>query len=167
MKKTKLEQTQPSLFDNSPAGKEIKATITAAEYEQDVAQIADAIAKIYDKALADMDTVEIQTRYLIAKGVLDESVIPLIDAAQDAMVAAAVPMSRLGAALRKAQAAYHADAKKQAAVARSYVRDRERQDAINRGEDVQMFEAGAWDDFLEGLVGLPMSDKDFDLTEIL
>lgn len=166
MKKTKLEQ-QPSLFDGTKAGNEIKATIAAQEYEKDVEQIADATAKIYDKALASLDSVEIQTRVLIAQGVLDKSIIPLIDEAQDAMIAAAVPLSRLGAALRKAQEAYHKDAKKQAAVARSYVRDRERQDAINRDEDVQMFEDGAWETFLEEFVGLPMTDPDFDLTEVL
>lgn len=167
MKKIKNTNTQPSLFDGSPEGEEIKATITAAEYEKDVESIADATAKIYDKALSDMDTVEIQIRVLIAQGVLDDTIIPLIDAAQDAMVAAAVPLSRLGAALRKAQEAYHKDAKRQAAVARSYVRDRERQDKINAGEDVKIYADGAWDEFLEEFVGLPMSDPDFDLTEVL
>lgn len=167
MKKTKDISTQPSLFDNSQAGKEVKATIAATEYEKDVEQLADATAKIYDKALASLDTVEIQTRVLIAQGVLDDTIVPLLDAAQDAMIAAAVPLSRLGAALRKAQEAYHKDAKKQAAVARSYIRDRERQDAINRGDEVKIFEDGAWDTFLEEFVGLPMSDPDFDLTEVL
>lgn len=167
MKKTKLEQTQPSLFDGTDTGKEIKATIAAAEYEKDVESVADTIAKIYDKALSALDTVEIQVRVLIAQGVLDKSIIPLIDEAQDAMIAAAVPMSRLGAALRKAQEAYHADAKKQASVARSYIRDRERQDKINAGEDVKIYADGAWDEFLEEFVGLPMSDPDFDLTEVL
>lgn len=167
MKKIKDISTQPSLFDGSDAGKEIKATIAAAEYEKDVESVADTIAKIYDKALSALDTVEIQIRVLVAQGVLDDTIVPLLDAAQDAMIAAAVPMSRLGAALRKAQEAYHKDAKKQAAVARSYIRDRERQDKINAGEDVQMFAEGAWDAFLEGLVGLPMSDPDFDLTEVL
>ena len=140
-RKNKTDQGQMSLFEDDLSAKSV---VLKSEYIADIAAMAAEITKAQDALLKAEDKMQDDINYARLQGILDVEAYELKNAASDAIIAAAVAMSRLTAELRR-----EAD---ELTVKPA--------DDITR--DVILHSADVVADYYEDyVIGLPLGDPDF------
>ena len=160
-RKTQDTQGQMSIFTGSEAGREARAVITAASQEQTITQVADAVVGMYDGAMDTIEQAAKNIRNLCSSKMLDKSILPDLDLAQEAIHTAAVTCSHLAIKLRRAAEAYKADTERQERVQDYWT-------SIYTAEEDPSAMPAPSEKYIAAMAeyyGLPADDPDFSLEE--
>ena len=163
-RKTQDTQGQMSIFTGSEAGREARAEMVAASESTTINAIADDIAKIFDGKIGELDLLGASLSFCITAGSLDKGIMDLFADAQEGLMEAVKPLSKLVYTLRCAAEAYKADEARQERVKRAMIKQYEK---LDEDEDTIPELTPEKVQALADYMGLPVDDPDFSVEDAI
>jgi hypothetical protein len=163
-RKTQDTQGQMSIFTGSEAGREARAEMVAASESTTINALADDFAKIFDGKVGELELLGASLSFCIAAGSLDKGIMDLFADAQEGLMEAVKPLSKLVYTLRRAAEAYKADEARQERVRRTMVKKYEQ---LDEDDDTIPELAPEKVQALADYMGLPVDDPDFSVEDAI